>query len=642
AASTGYSASLCLEQDNPCVVTDSAVTVRVVLDPGNETINGAQFTLDYDMMAFEFVEIFPGSTCDANSPFAQEIFRLVNENTGEILYAVGPPLGGSGASEPTTVACLVLQARAHQTGGDICINTSQTDSFLADGTGQVVVIDNSQDCPDSGNPPQSCIPIAFGNSCTCEGGAADCSTLTNDCMVGSCEESVGVAQCQSTPVADGTECNDGFSCTINDNCQGGVCLGEGCEDPSVCLTSDVGCEVAGGVLVRVELGEGSSSIFGAQLVLDFDPTEMELLEVLPGSACDPESPFAIEIEQEIDRDNGRVFYAVGIDFVAGTEGTEGPATLACLAFAPFGNGTRRICLLEGSNPQSTILTNDRGQAVGVFDGLDCPTTVENAITCTEIEFNRDCACTPNTEDCTVFNSDCRQGFCDEESGICKNQVVNNGEPCYDGSDCSMNDMCIQGRCVGFGCDDPSLCVFGPGCVGPGLPQRIEIVLGDGDPILVGGQFNIGYNPDVLQFLSIAPGQSCDPDSPFSTEVFLMVDEELGQVFYAVGIDPNESGSSGPATMACLEFIALKPDAGDVCILSGLNPFRTILSDESGNKIHPFNNNDCPFLGDPQVISCGEVCTVPTVSQWGLVVLALGLLVAGKGYYGVRSRASHQT
>jgi Beta-propeller repeat len=61
-----------------------------------------------------------------------------------------------------------------------------------------------------------------------DAGAADAPTCPascddkNDCTIDSCDPLT--YQCVHAPVADGTKCEDGNTCTINDICQGGLCF----------------------------------------------------------------------------------------------------------------------------------------------------------------------------------------------------------------------------------------------------------------------------------------------------------------------------------------------------------------------------------------------------------------------------------
>jgi hypothetical protein len=76
---------------------------------------------------------------------------------------------------------------------------------------------------------------------TCSGGAClqqtqkDCSFLNDTCSVGVCDPKLG---CVKKAQADGTACDDGLYCTVNDACKAGVCSGQPntCAPPGdVCL-----------------------------------------------------------------------------------------------------------------------------------------------------------------------------------------------------------------------------------------------------------------------------------------------------------------------------------------------------------------------------------------------------------------------
>jgi hypothetical protein len=85
-----------------------------------------------------------------------------------------------------------------------------------------------------GNDGQPCVDE---DPCTqtgvCKSGACspgkptDCSFLNSPCTVGYCQAGMG---CMSMPQNDGSKCDDGFFCTVNDTCLGGKCEGQ----PNTC------------------------------------------------------------------------------------------------------------------------------------------------------------------------------------------------------------------------------------------------------------------------------------------------------------------------------------------------------------------------------------------------------------------------
>ena len=58
---------------------------------------------------------------------------------------------------------------------------------------------------------------------TCEGTAMDCSYLSDQCNIGECNETL--SSCVAEPVNEGQACDDGEFCNVGETCQLGVCTG---------------------------------------------------------------------------------------------------------------------------------------------------------------------------------------------------------------------------------------------------------------------------------------------------------------------------------------------------------------------------------------------------------------------------------
>jgi len=78
---------------------------------------------------------------------------------------------------------------------------------------------------------------------TCDGGTGMCTSGTpvtcdddNDCTADVCGEPTGT--CSFTPVADGSACDDGVTCSIPDTCEAGVCESNGGPDSNMNGTCD--------------------------------------------------------------------------------------------------------------------------------------------------------------------------------------------------------------------------------------------------------------------------------------------------------------------------------------------------------------------------------------------------------------------
>jgi hypothetical protein len=73
---------------------------------------------------------------------------------------------------------------------------------------------------DDGDP---CTGLAVCQAGSCvQQSQKDCSFLNDTCAVGACDEKLG---CVKQPAKDGTACDDGLFCTVQDACKAGVCKG---------------------------------------------------------------------------------------------------------------------------------------------------------------------------------------------------------------------------------------------------------------------------------------------------------------------------------------------------------------------------------------------------------------------------------
>jgi slime mold repeat-containing protein len=98
------------------------------------------------------------------------------------------------------------------------------------------------------------------DTCTagvCGGSSRDCSALGDQCNDGTCNETAD--RCEPTPKVDGTACSDGSLCTSNDTCQAGVCGGTSlvCDDGDPCTTDS--CDPTAGCTVQPVTGLGAAT-----------------------------------------------------------------------------------------------------------------------------------------------------------------------------------------------------------------------------------------------------------------------------------------------------------------------------------------------------------------------------------------------
>lgn len=634
------STSLCIAVDGGCFVQGARVTATLDVGPtsGGALLVGGHTTIQYDPSQLAFVSIAPGTTCDAGSPFSQELAESVDTVSGTIAYDVGVDIGDPGTSGPTTLACVIFRVMA--TGASsICLSGDPGLSQLITAGTADVDIDNTGLCDAGGNPTVSCAQVDIATSCQCGVEVPDCSLLTDACNTGVCVEGTP-AHCAAITSNEGAPCDDGYECTTNETCVAGTCAGTDCAKPSVCIEVGGGCLTRGGVNARVELGESDSVIVGAQLYIEYDPTVLTLSSISPGITCNPSSPFSVEIFEVVDDEVGSIFYAVGRDPLDLDLESNGLTTLACLSFTASGAVEDEICLTAGTNPFKTLLSDINGDAVTIYNLDTCGADVSPpALSCGDVFFDENCLCTPGTSDCSALNTACQVGVCNPDTGSCESMPSNEGGPCDDGDTCTTEDICQSGRCVGSGCTEPSLCVIAQEeCTIPGQPAEVTIRMGASSKPIVGGQFVLEYDSAALQLIDIVPGHQCDTSSPFTEELIQNVDNVNGTAFYGVLTKFGEPGTFGPATLACAVFEVVDYTKDGICLHAGANPTFTLLVSETGQAVHVHSGTDCPTNKTYPLISCDDFCIpVPAVSGWGIVVLTLLFLTAAKFYFGMPSR-----
>jgi hypothetical protein len=268
------------------------------------------------------------------------------------------------------------------TGSDGCVTTLAGD--LAAGTGGrtfqtqdpgmdlvdaiVDLILEHCDTDDSCDDGRFCTVADTCTNGVCNGRPRDCSFLDDVCLVGVCNEQTNA--CAQQLADEGTPCDDGDECTGDDVCDvQGNCHGTSSMCPELCLKvvpNGLPCYGVGeNVVVNITLTPGLDSpiIVGGQFFFRYPAALLNVINVSPGRAVDPTSPFTFEFFEEVDRVRGSVFYAVGVDPFGG-QGTRGPAVMATVRFRALSPCTTigPLCL-SSENPRNTVLVDVGGHAV---------------------------------------------------------------------------------------------------------------------------------------------------------------------------------------------------------------------------------------------------------------------------------------
>ncbi len=234
---------------------------------------------------------------------------------------------------------------------------------------------------------------------------------------------------------------------------------------------------------------------------------------------------------------------------------------------------------------------------------------------------------------------CTIDTCNMMTGEVAHPAADVGVGCDDHKPCTIEDVCdgqggCRGRaigsvscqsdadCYGQVCDagsglcvcegPPDLCLVaspselpGEGCYAIGDLVTINVELGPSASTIVGGQFQVGYDPAVFDFVSIVPGADADPTSPYSYELLRVVNEASGRVFYAVAVPMGEQGTRGPAVLATLTFRAATACSGGEFCFVDENPQRSTLADDTGHPV-PFAPCCSGLLavdGPPPLLEC---------------------------------------
>jgi len=264
----------------------------------------------------------------------------------------------------------------------------------------------------------------------------DCSTIqTDDCHEAICNTTS--KQCEISNVSNGTSCEDGLFCTVDDSCVDGVCMGGGANDcgmtPADC--DDVVCD---------ESSKGCSTTPKAN-----------------GAPCT----------------NATDLCLVNTSCQAGL----------CL-------GTTKDCFFQPvpNECYSSICNPSNGmcepKADPMKDGTPC---VDGTDPCT---VNKTCSngmCAGGSpKDCSGLTIGCNIGVCDMMTGMCVGQAVMQGQMCDDLDGCTLGETCNNGVCGGGTAVTQCSGQTADGCCPSGCTDQNDTDCGGFNPTL----FPIALNP----------------------------------------------------------------------------------------------------------------------------------------------------
>ena len=273
-----------------------------------------------------------------------------------------------------------------------------------------------------------------------------------------------------------------------------------------------------------------------------------------------------------------------------------------------------VCVNADTTPEGSCCAPTTGALTDIDD--DNPCTVD---TCTA---SGSVTHTPGPNGPNVA---CEDGFtCTLDeclAGICVHPPIA-GMPCVGDEDC------YGGTCTGPGStceciERPTLYLVprpslqpNDTCYGVGDQLVVDLVIEEGPSPIVGGQFFLQYDPLVLDFVSMTPGEE-----PFTFEVFESVDEFAGTLDYTVMVAFGEDGTLAESRMATITFDVIDECTPSLSFRDHEPP--TYLSAEGGYAVDPIPGELPPITSDgavPVIAACpADVLGFPDPGEFTAVV-----------------------
>jgi hypothetical protein len=335
--------------------------------------------------------------------------------------------------------------------GNLCTLKDSCSGGKCVGTGALQCDDEDPCTNDSCDPLQGCVhtfnsaPCSDDNICTpvdtCEAGkcvgagALVCDDL-NLCTDDSCDPDDGCVH-----AANEAQCDDGNLCTLADKCGGGKCQGTqaaACDDDNLC-TNDTCTPLQGCVHTfnSAPCDDGDACTVGEKCDLG-QCSGGGQLNCNDGNICTSDN---------CDAGIGCEFLpAQGAcsDFNACTVG-DGCGNGACLPGGALDCDDSNPCTLDTCHPAN-------GCEYAAIEG-NC----DDDNQCTTVDTCENGQCVGSDPLECLDGNPCTNDGCSPDTGC---TFIANDASCDDGDECTTQDQCSQGACVGgpaLGCDDDKEC-----------------------------------------------------------------------------------------------------------------------------------------------------------------------------------------
>ena len=291
-----------------------------------------------------------------------------------------------------------------------------------------------------------------GDACTqtdtcqdgvCVGGDRVVCTASDQCHIaGECDPATG--RCSDPAVADGTSCDDGNACTQGDTCQNGVCVSGGaviCAAPDQCQEAGE-CDPATGVCTYQLKPNGTPCDDGNACTIN---DTCQAGACLPGTAVVCAASDQCHVAGTCDPRTGTCSNPAADDGTPCDDDdhctrTDTCQSGVCVGGDPVACTASDQCHVAGvCDPQTGVCSNPP-----VTDGTLC----DDGDLCTQTDTCRGGVCVGSNPIVCAPASQCHlAGTCDPQRGICSNPLAPNGTLCDDGNLCTVNDVCQAGICA---------------------------------------------------------------------------------------------------------------------------------------------------------------------------------------------------
>ena len=302
---------------------------------------------------------------------------------------------------------------------------------------------------------------------------ADLCDDGNPCTQEFCNTASG---CRSIP-DDNYTCNDGLFCTENDRCSNGRCIADArnCDDSVACTLDfcDDGADLCVHRTQNNLCNDGNpctddvcDEALGCREVNDDTNPCTDDMYCTVNDRCESGTCIGDERNCEAFEDDCNLGvcdeYAGSCVALPKADDTSCDDGLFCtegdICYAGQCNsGAERDCSIYDTD--CTVGACDDVLDQCFADPVDDLTPCNDGMFCTGSDRCHDGVCTGEDLDCSDWDGACTVGVCDEDGMTCYAQSLPDATDCDDENVCTQNDACLSGNCMGtpIECDDDDPC-----------------------------------------------------------------------------------------------------------------------------------------------------------------------------------------